>query len=223
MHDDWRKRLAAEIERQGRDMKEVSRAAGLGETYVRDSLKRQRGGKIRYLQKIEAALGKPSGWLTQDETTPQSTSPGRSHAFKPDIVSGDELVGARTFPIYAAAMGGAGNMMVTFDPIEYARTPSILEGVKNAYGIRVVGESMEPAFEQGDMALVHPHLQPERNTDVVLYDSAPDGTSVAMIKRLVSWDERVWRLRQYNPPLEFEVFRADWPVCHRIVGKYTRR
>ncbi|WP_054210609.1 LexA family transcriptional regulator [Bosea vaviloviae] len=60
---DWRKRLTDELQRQGRDMKEVSLKADLGETYIRDALKRGRGGKVENLQKIAKALGKPENWL----------------------------------------------------------------------------------------------------------------------------------------------------------------
>lgn len=60
---DWRKRLQDELTRQQRDMKEVSLTADLGETYIRDALKRGRGGKVENLQKIAKALGKPANWL----------------------------------------------------------------------------------------------------------------------------------------------------------------
>lgn len=63
MANDWRTRLQHEIARQERDMKEVSLTAGLGATYIRDALKRGRGGKIENLQKIAKALGKPPNWL----------------------------------------------------------------------------------------------------------------------------------------------------------------
>jgi phage repressor protein C with HTH and peptisase S24 domain len=63
MANDWRNRLQEELARQARDMKEVSLSAGLGETYIRDALKRGRGGKVENLQKIARALNKPENWL----------------------------------------------------------------------------------------------------------------------------------------------------------------
>ena len=50
-------------------MKEVSLAAELGETYIRDALKRGRGGKIENLQKVAVALGKPPNWLISGAAT----------------------------------------------------------------------------------------------------------------------------------------------------------
>lgn len=221
MHDALRKRVAAEIERQGREMKEVSLAAGLGETYVRDFLKRGRG-KLENLIKVAQELGRDQAWLMTGEGG-ELLPPVGKDSFKPQIIPGSELVGARDFPIYAAAEGGNGHLIVTFDPIEVVKRPAILEGVKGAYGLLVSGDSMEPAYDHGDMALVHPGLGPGRLVDVVLYDHPPDGNAEAIIKRMVGWNEREWQLRQFNPRKDWSVHRADWPTCHRVVGKYARR
>ncbi|GAA0588973.1 S24 family peptidase [Paenochrobactrum glaciei] len=143
--------------------------------------------------------------------------------FTPEIVPGKGLVGGRDFPIYAAAMGGNGHTIITFDAIEWVRRPAILENVKDAYGIYIVGDSMEPAYEQGDMALVHPHLPPTRGTDVILYHVPPTYEAECIIKRLVGFNDTEWKLRQYNPPLDFAEYRDDYPYCHRVVGKYNGR
>lgn len=140
------------------------------------------------------------------------------------IVPGADLVGDRDFPIYAAAQGGEGHLIVTTDPIQYVRRPTIVDGVKNAYGLLVTGESMVPLYEPGDFALVNPHLPPERDTNVILYDRDPfTGEAEAMIKRLVGTTDRTWKLKQFNPEKVFAEHRADWPICHRVVGKYDRR
>ena len=90
MQNDWRSRLEAELSRQGRDMKEVSLTAGLGETYIRDALKRGRGGKIENLQKISTALGKSRNWLLSraliDSFDPDAEDPlAQSGDDRPDL------------------------------------------------------------------------------------------------------------------------------------------
>jgi len=226
---DWRKKLENEIARQGREMKEVSLAAGLGETYVRDAIKRGRG-KLENLMKVADVLGQPKEWLMSDMdavTPPQSAPPAKADAFVPTITPGSELVGARDFPIYAAAEGGKGHMIVTFEEIERVKRPAILEGVRNAYGLLVSGDSMNPAYRHGDMALVHPGLPPQRGEDVVLFDhpltEIEDGQAEAIIKHLVGWTSTEWQLEQYNPPREWSDLKANWPTCHRVVGSYKRR
>lgn len=158
--------------------------------------------------------------------TPLASSPtpaAKTRGFKPEIVPGSELVGAKDFPIYAAAAGGSGHLIVNFDPIEWAKRPAILDGVRGAYGLLVYGDSMSPAYRHGDMALIHPGLGPAADEDVVLYDHPPNGDAEAIIKHLVSWTEDEWRLEQYNPERKWTELRADWPTCHRVVGKYGRR
>ena len=63
MDDQWKSRLEAEMARQGLDMKALSVRAGLGETYVRDALKRGRGGSLPALNKLAHALGRSLDWL----------------------------------------------------------------------------------------------------------------------------------------------------------------
>jgi hypothetical protein len=127
-----------------------------------------------------------------------------------------------TVPVYAAAMGGAGHLLVAFDPIDYRAPPAEISTVRDAYGILVVGESMVPAFDPGDTAWINPHLPPQFDTDVVLYHTAPAGKAEAIIKRLVSFTSDQWTIRQYNDFKTWPVSRADWHVCHRIVGKKSR-
>jgi hypothetical protein len=130
----------------------------------------------------------------------------------------------RTFiPIYSAAQGGKGHIIITLDPIDEAPPPEELIRVKNAYGILIVGESMVPAYRPGDIAWVNPHRHAERDTDVVLYHVPPDREAEAIIKTLIGFSEHEWKLRQYQPPMDFIESRADWTVCHRIVGKKNAR
>jgi phage repressor protein C with HTH and peptisase S24 domain len=143
---------------------------------------------------------------------------------RPSTVTGDLLVGARDFPIYAAAQGGNGHMIVHTDVMEYVKRPVILEGVPDSYGILIVGDSMVPAYRPMDMALIHPRRPPERDTDVVLYDQDHrTGEAKSMIKRLIGFNDRSWKLEQYNPAKTFSEHRADWPICHQVVGMYKGR
>jgi phage repressor protein C with HTH and peptisase S24 domain len=131
---------------------------------------------------------------------------------------------ARDLPVYGAAQGGAaGAMLVSSDPIQWVGRPDPLLTVGAGYGVYVVGESMIPAYEQGDIALVHPALPPRRGSDVILTRQDPDGTLHVLVKRLVGWTDEAWRVRQYNPEREFDLPRAQWREVQTIVGKYNAR
>lgn len=202
--------------------KAISQAIGRNETYIQQFVKK---GVPRELRERDArAIVEMLGGTYKD---PAPMAPA---GFVPKIVPGRELVGDKNFPIYAAARGSSeGHQIVTFEAIDYVKRPTILESVKDAYGLYIVGESMIPAFEPGDMALVHPHLPPARDKNVVLYHVPPftEAEAEAMVKRLLRYDDRDWHLRQFNPgegeERDFSVSRADWKFCHRIVGKYEAR
>lgn len=206
---------------------EAARIGELERNFLNDILtdkKRSvRGDNFAKLAKaLDLSVEELTSRLHGGEAIPQPPAT-KTKGFKPEIVPGSELVGAKDFPIYAAAAGGRGHLIISFDAIEYVKHPAILEGVPGAYGLLVYGDSMSPAYRHGDTALIHPGLGPAADEDVVLYDHPPNGDAEAIIKHLVSWTEDEWRLEQYNPPKEWTELRGDWPTCHRVVGKYGRR
>lgn len=179
---------------------------------------------------LAGMLGVPSEWLLTaagpgPETSTRSAL--RSKGMKPVIIPGDQLVHpSKRLPIYAAAMGGNGHSIVTFEEIDNVKMPTILENVRGGYGILITGDSMVPAYRPSDIGLVNPNLPPARDTDVILYHRPPAWQSSeeeAIIKHLVGMNDREWRLEQYNPAQVFTEHRSDWPICHRVVGKYNAR
>ena len=127
-------------------------------------------------------------------------------------------------PVYSAAEGGtAGSMVVSSDPIQWVHRPEPLLTVSAGYGVFVVGESMVPAYDQGDVALVHPSAPPRRGSDVILFRQEADGTRHVLLKRLIGWTEKTWRVRQYNPAKEFNLTRTIWQDVHTVVGRYNAR
>lgn len=227
--------LAARIQKRldatGKSMRRASLEVG-SDALIRNIMAgKSKSPRAENLLGIATALGTSTSWLLTGEG-PEEVSADSSNnpvkGFQPTIVAGKELVGDKNFPVYAAARGGSeGHQIITFEAIDYVKRPTLLENVRDAYGVYVVGESMIPAFEPGDMALVHPHLPPARDKNVVLYHVPPVAEAEALIKRLLRYDDRDWHLRQFNPPegeaMDFSVTRSDWTVCHRIVGKYEAR
>jgi phage repressor protein C with HTH and peptisase S24 domain len=127
----------------------------------------------------------------------------------------------RKMPVYSGAQGGTGKLIISYEAIDHVKMPAFLENVSGAYGLLIDGSSMVPAFHPGDTALVNPHLKPQRGRNVILYHTPPHGDDAeAIVKQLNGWNDREWDLEQFNPPLQFKEHRAEWPICHRIVGKY---
>lgn len=133
------------------------------------------------------------------------------------------LLPGRDFPIYAAAEGGPGEIIRSADPIDWHPRPAPVAHVKNAYGLFVVGESMSPEFEPGDIALINPALPPLTGKPCIFY-AEMHGEARATIKRFVRANNQNWFVYQHNPPRggphEFTLPRREWGICHRVLGKY---
>lgn len=205
-------RLGRAMREAGYNATSLSRAASLGITAVRDIMD-ERIVSPRYatLQALANVLGVSVEYLAVGE----GAGPAEGSAPPVDI---------RDFPVYGAAQGGSsGAMALSSEPIQQIARPDPLLTVKSSYGVYVVGESMAPAYEQGDVALVHPGLPPRRGADVILIRREADGTPHALIKQLIGWTDADWRVRQYNPARDFDLPRADWTEIQTIVGRYNAR
>lgn len=182
---------------------------------------------LQRLPELADLLSTKVEWLLDAKGLPPLSipRPAAGHREKIEgIIPGPELVGPKDLPIYAAAMGGDGHIIITFEPIDHVKRPAVLQNVSGGYGIMIRGESMVPAYWPGDTALVHPHLPPARDTDCIFYHTPPNGGEAeAIIKRLIGINDREWTLEQYRPAMVFKESRADWPICHRVVGKYNAR
>jgi transcriptional regulator with XRE-family HTH domain len=131
-------------------------------------------------------------------------------------------LGERDFPIFSAREHGEGQMLLSVDPVDFMQRPWPVIRVNDAYGLYVVGESMVPEYRPGDIALVNPHL-PAVPDEVYIFRQ---GRSRATIKYLTRALADAWHVRQWNPPESSEsdlvLSRTDWPICHRVLGKYSR-
>jgi phage repressor protein C with HTH and peptisase S24 domain len=122
---------------------------------------------------------------------------------------------ADVIPIRSAGRGGTDQAMFLEDgPIGYTTRPSNLSGVRAAYAIYMVGDSMEPRYEPGWLLHVNPFKPPTRGRDVVVYKRG----QAVLIKQFVGWEGDVLLLRQLNPPDNIRIPRAEVQECHLIVG-----
>lgn len=204
-------------------------AARTDRGWTQTELSRKVGTNQQTIDKIEAGITKQSSFLPKiasvlemdlkrlipdiasAEAEPRSLLPERE-------VRGD----VEDLPVHVATEGGPGEIIVSTDPIQWVLRPAPLANVARAYGIIVVGESMTPEFEPGDVALVNPHLPPTAGHTYVFYAEG-DGEARATIKRLEKVSSGVWHVRQWNPSRgqksEFTLSRKEWGKCHRVVSK----
>ena len=138
-------------------------------------------------------------------------------------IPGDKLVGSsRDFRVYASAEGGPGEIIRSSDPIDFVPRPAPVQHVKEAYGLIVTGDSMEPEFRPGDTLILNPRLPVIGGESYVFYAEVA-GEARATIKNLRRATVDKWMVRQWNPPKEFSLSRKEWRICHRVLGKYSRQ
>src|SRR5712692_8359456 len=194
---------------------DLARMAGVSQQLIA-AIETGRTRSTKFLPRIAVALNKRAGeldpdWLSLDE----QRGPASPASF-----------GDRDLPVYASAEGGEGQIIVSPDPMEIIPRPSPVVGVRDAYAIYITGESMIPEFEPGDLAIVNPNLPPIAGVTCIFYGEQA-GAARATIKRLRRQTPDAWHVRQWNPPEDmqedFALPRSDWPICHRTVGKHSRR
>jgi phage repressor protein C with HTH and peptisase S24 domain len=127
---------------------------------------------------------------------------------------------ARRIPVLGQAVGGKDGYFVMNEHIvDTIMAPPGLENVPGAYAVYVVGESMEPRYEPGEVVYVHPNKPCRKGDYVVAQIKGEDNEHpLGFIKRYVAYTPTVLILAQLNPPTEIEFPRGDVVSIHRIVG-----
>jgi phage repressor protein C with HTH and peptisase S24 domain len=133
------------------------------------------------------------------------------------------VTGRPPLQVFASAQGGnEGAMILSNEPVSWIPRDPRLEGVADAYGCFVSGDSMEPAYERGNLLLVHPSADISPGDDCVFLRETADGTRYVLIKRLVRRNEASWTVKQYNPAKTYTLPRREWQKAHLVIGKYNR-
>jgi phage repressor protein C with HTH and peptisase S24 domain/DNA-binding XRE family transcriptional regulator len=118
-------------------------------------------------------------------------------------------------PVRSAGRGGNGQSMFLEDgPIEWTRRPSVLQTVRDAYAVYMVGDSMTPRYQPGWLLYVHPFKPPTRGRAVVVTLT----NNEVLVKEFVSQDPTVLALRQLNPEQELRIPLAQIRDVHLVVG-----
>lgn len=217
--DDWTAWLRRGLGHAGRTQRGLALALGVDASAVSRLLhgqRRLRAHEIpvaaRYLG-LDAAAGisralAGSASSAANGTSPGSAAPGRRPS---DLLP---LLG-----LAAGSVPGVDDAVFLLNdaaPIDRVRRPDGLIASPRAFALQVVGASMAPRYEQGDVIAVDPDRRPEVGSDVVValraHTSRPKALSRAaasdevtpgrclLLKRLLRRGHRAIRLAQFNPP-----------------------
>jgi phage repressor protein C with HTH and peptisase S24 domain len=208
------------LERAGASQADLARHLRLAPSAISRMMKGERQMKLLEAVQISAFLGVPqdevlrrAGGPTADPS--RSGEQGRRGRPPRAPVAAPAARGADPIPIRSAGRGGGEQTMFLEDgPIGYTQRPANLDGVRGAYAIYMLGDSMEPRYEQGWLLHVNPFKPPLRGRDVVVYTS----DQAVLIKQFVRWEGDTLVLRQLNPPMELRIARGEALECHLVVG-----
>lgn len=128
---------------------------------------------------------------------------------------------AKDVPVLGTAVGGDdAEFEMNGQIIDYVRRPPGIEHARDVFAIFVVGSSMEPRFEEGEMVYVNPRRVP-RIGDYVLVElhGKDDGDcGRCLIKRLVKRSPAGLVLEQFNPPRDdLQYSASEIKAVHRIM------
>jgi phage repressor protein C with HTH and peptisase S24 domain len=203
------------LERAGHSQADLARHLRLAPSAVSRMLKGERQMKQLETVQVAAFLG-----VTPEEVLrhavegpvplPPGDTPRPSRGRPPAALSraGDQI------PIRSAGRGGTDQEMFLDEAIGYAPRPANLSGVREAYAIYMVGDSMEPRYEQGWLLHVNPFKPPKHGRDVVVVKRG----NAVLVKQFVGWEGDTLVLRQFNPPDTLRIPREEVRECHLIVG-----
>jgi transcriptional regulator with XRE-family HTH domain len=177
-----------------------------------DRIERDEVANSRFLPRIAGVLRVSLAELDESYAT------GADAPVRPVLPPVAQIGGDRDFPIYTAAEGGPGEIIRSVDPVDWWPRPIEVLRVKGAYGMYVVGESMAPDFEPGQVAVINPNMPFVSNKPYIFYaDKA--GEPRATIKRLRRATPDTWYVTQHNPKHDFTLSRGLWTIAHRVVGR----
>jgi phage repressor protein C with HTH and peptisase S24 domain len=239
--DAIRKLILERADEKGKNLAELSRKIGRNHAYLQQFIHRSTAASIP--EAVRPALASELG-VREDDLRASKTRTAVNHktaateslvadSKQPSTLSvnqqsgheipGSHLVGDRDLPVFGAAQGGRGAVVLTNDPVDWVLRPDSLLRVKDGYGMIVSGDSMSPRIQNGDTVLVNPHL-PARAGDACIFRKHEDHGAVEIcIKEFVRQTADLWHVKQFNPKKSFTLKKAEWQVCHVTVGNFFRR
>lgn len=205
-----------QIVRAAREARELSQTRlgaliGIKQASIQ-AIEKGETNRSKFLPEIARELGIPP------EAVGLPAEPERQDGIVRNVVEAK-----RDFPIYASAEGGPGEIIRSVDAVDWYPRPASVAHVREAYGLIVIGDSMWPKFEPGDIVLVNPVLPPVPGSPCIFYAELR-GEARATLKLLRRATTTHWMVSQYNPPRgaspDFQLSRKEWRICHRVIGQY---
>ncbi len=212
------RRIETAMIKSGRKPVDIARRLKISESAVSQWFSKDTGPKSIRLAELAAFLNTSVEYLITEPQGPAAL--GQPHSSPPFVPGGGERP---DLAVYSSAAGGPeGAWVMSGDAIAWIHRDTRLVGVRDAFACYVVGDSMFPAYEQGNLLLVNPAVPPNAGDDCLFVQETPDSQRHALVKRLVRFNATSWTVKQWNPDKTFNLPRRDWQRALLVIGKYNR-
>jgi SOS-response transcriptional repressor LexA len=238
-----RELIKKQLEEARLSMSEASLKIGRNASYLQQFLRRGVPEELHERERIRLAelLGIDENQL-RGKSTPLTSRPyikngDRLQSQAPSAISviGDKQIPLDTprlfpisemtqdLPVFATTqVAGGGVTMMSKKAVDRIARPNFLVHVDGAYGLIIPDDAMSPEAKSGSTALVHPHL-PARDGDTCVFQSEQDSGTAVLMRQLIRSNDRTWRVHQHKPAKDYDLKKSEWPVCHAVVGNFSRR
>ncbi len=206
-------------------MAALSRDAGMNETGIKAILN---GKSLHPRLDSVANIAKALGVSVRELTDDQSPLPDTNVRPAPEIAPPAFASMERDLQVWGSAEGGLDGAFElrpasSFDYVDLIRRPPGLAKLRKAFALYVVGESMSPWREPGEVLYINPSREAQigNYVVVVLRGAEPDDSAAkrAMVKKLIGRTARYLELEQFNPAKTFEVARIEVTDVWRVMDQ----
>lgn len=166
------------------------------------------------LEKLAHVLDCSFEWLA---TGRGAVEPPADDGSTPAMPARDQM--PQDIPVLGTAAGGDSGafQLQSGNPIDHVRRPPGVASAVDVYAIYIVGDSMTPRFDEGELIYVS-GKRPARPGDyVVVQTEAEDGEVSAWCKKLVRKSGSAITLEQFNPPRTFDIPVRQARAVHRVL------
>ena len=133
---------------------------------------------------------------------------------KTKMKNDSSAAGLKNLPAYGSAEGDQGGMIIDRE-IQWLTRPLRLDGVEEAYALRIAGDSMLPMYRAGDFVYVHPHLPLEGERGVVVLTRENEG----IVKLFRRWTDEGIEVEELYPERRvLTIPKSDIETAHRVIG-----
>ena len=170
------------------------------------------------LEKLAHVLECSFEWLATGRGPVEPPAEGVAADGGPDMPAREQM--ANDIPVMGTAAGSVEGafQLSAGEAIDHVRRPPGIATAVDIYAIYVVGDSMAPRFEEGELIYVS-GKRPARPGDyVVVQMDGGNGEVTAWCKKLISRDARRLVLEQFNPAGSFEVPLTSAVAVHRVLN-----